>query len=460
MKTRLCVSIVLATLLSGAFLTNAYADIAPPLQPPGANPAPLEYENTMVEMGYELVEINVLGASDLYYLDTPTDTVDAMVIATFVMSNRGETAETLKVLFPLSNMNGSGDGWRSQPEIQNLSIIVGSQPAVWVEITSPHPGNPGNPDIKWAEFEVDFPIDEVVWIDISYDLQSTGYFPEATFYYILETGGGWYGPIGSAYINLTLPYEASDENVLQGDHNMMPFEYKTSPDGIFKDNTVHWEYKDIEPTAEDNLVVTIIVPHVWEQILSLRDEIEQGEGSAYAKITKLYDAIIMNRSVRSGAEGLVFKNYETYQKAIEFDPSNDEVLARFADFKLFLYMNDRDSQETPAGLEDIHAMASLALEMNPLNDTAYQVINWLEKSLDFTPAAPSTAAEQPTEIGSQDTDATPADDADQGEDKRGDLSQDENGQKNTAAYLLGAGLLAAVGVIIALAYKLGKKNAS
>ena len=59
MKTKISISIPLAAILLCAILTAASADIAPPLQPPGANPAPLEYEKTHVEMGFESVRIYV-----------------------------------------------------------------------------------------------------------------------------------------------------------------------------------------------------------------------------------------------------------------------------------------------------------------------------------------------------------------------------------------------------------------
>jgi len=449
MKTKISISISLTAFLLCAILTTAFADIAPPLQPPGANPAPLEYEKTYVEMGYETVNIYVGEASNLYYLETHTDTVNARVNAMFIMSNRGETDETLLVLFPLNNTDGWGDGLFSQPEVQNLSIKVDSQPVAWVEKTTTYPTNPEKMETRWAEFEVKFPLEEVVWIDISYDLQSTGYFPEATFSYILETGGGWYGPIGEAHIFLNLPYEASDENVLAGD--------RTSPNGLFEDNKVHWEYTNLEPDTGDNWAATIIAPHIWEQILNLRESISQGDGHAYAKITRLYDALIMNRSVREGTEELIFLNYDAYKEALDFDPQNDNILARFADFKLFLHENGRDTPETPAGLEDIYNLASRALEINPLNDTAYQVLNWLENTLDFTPPVPTAAAEQPTESGNK---AAESDDAASVEDQPNDLNQAGESQNNTLLYLLGAGLLAALGVIITLVYKLGKKNAS
>jgi len=441
MKTKISISIPLAAILLCAILTAVSADIAPPLQPPGANPAPLEYEKTQVEMGFETVLITVEEASTLYYADTPTDTVNARVVALFAMSNRSESLETLEVLFPLNNTEGVGDWAWGNPEIQNLSISVNDQPANWVVKTTPNPRDSDEPEIKWAEFEVEFPSQEVTFIEIRYDLQSTGYFPEATFYYILETGGGWKGPIGEAHIDLILPYEASGENVLFGDHNMMPFVYKTSPDGEFEDNEVHWEYTNLEPDAADNWVATIIAPPIWEQILDLRERIDQGDGHAYPRITTLYDALIMNRSVRPGTEGLILKNYDAYQKALEFDAWDDDVQARFANFMIFLYEQGLDSQ---------------ALEENPFNDTAYQVINWLEHTHDFHPDASSTATEQPAESEEQSPESGSVEDTTiTTEDQQEDLSQDDESQNNTTPFLLGAGLLAAVGVIMALRLSTG-----
>ena len=458
MKTKISISMPLAAILLCAILTTVSADIAPPLQPPGANPAPLEYEKTNVEMGFETVLITVEEASTLYYAETPTDTVNARVEALFAMSNRSETAETLQVLFPLNNLEGGGDGAWGDPEIQNLSISVNDQTIDWALKTTPNPRGSDEPEIKWAEFEVEFPSQEVTFIEIRYNLQSTGWFPEATFNYILETGGGWKGPIGEANIRLILPYEASVENVLFGDPDSEYYWQITSPGAVFEGYEVHWEYTNLEPDAEDNWEATIITPHIWEQILELRERIAQGDGSAYAEITILYDGLYLGHGIRQGTEGLILKNYEAYHKAIEFDPKDDDVLARFADFMLTLDGVGYGWEETPIELEDIYSMASQALEINPLNEIAPHVISELERPpYNFTPPAPSTAPEQPADSDNQNTDL---DDSISVEDQQEDLNQGDERQNNTIPYLLGAGLLAAVGVILVLVYKLGKKNAS
>jgi len=220
---------------------------------------------------------------------------------------------------------------------------------------------------------------------------------------------------------------------------------------------VHWEYTNLEPDAADNWVATIIAPNIWERILDLRERINQGDGSAYSKITKLYDALIMDRGVRPGTDGLIPINYDAYQKALEFNPENDDVLARFADFKLFLYETGSGTPETPIELENIYAMAAQALEINILNDTANQVINWLEKTLDFTPPVSSTVVEQPADSENQ---SVELDSAISVEDQQDGPNKGSESQNNTISYLLGAGLLAAVSVIAVLVYKLGKKNTS
>lgn len=450
MKTKISFSISLTAVLLCALLTAVSADIAPPLQPPGASPAPLEYEKTHVEMSHETVQIFIEESSHLYYMDPPRDCVNAQVHATFIMFNQGDAAETLKVLFPLNNIDGMGDGFWSNPEIQNLKIWIEHQPVDWVEKTTPNPRGSDEPDIKWAEFEVEFTLEETVWIDIYYDLQSTGYFPEATFNYVLETGGGWYGPIGTAYIELMFSnYMASYENVLIGN--------QTSPGGKIDGGKMVWEYTNLEPDAADNWEVTVIAPHIWEQIIDLRDSIDQGNGSAYAKITKLYDNLIMSKGVRPGTEGFIPLNYDAYQKALEFDPKDDDVLARFADFMLFLYETGSGTPETPIELENIYAMAAQALEINALNETALLVINWLEKTLDFTPPVSSAVAEQPADSESQ---SVELDSAVSVEDQQDGPNKGSESQNNTISYLLGAGLLAAVSVVAVLVYKLGKKNAS
>ncbi len=53
-----------------------HADIAPPLQPPGAIPGPADFAETDIEMALESVTIYVEETGRLYYGSTDTDTVN------------------------------------------------------------------------------------------------------------------------------------------------------------------------------------------------------------------------------------------------------------------------------------------------------------------------------------------------------------------------------------------------
>lgn len=452
MEKNFFISFVLASVFLCVVLTTAAADIAPPLQPPGANPAPLEYEKTNVEMGFETVMITVEESSTLYYAEKDFDCVNASVMALFAMSNSSNTSETLEVLFPLNNTEGWGDGAFGYPEIQNLKISVNDTPVTWSEKTSPNPRDADDPDVKWAEFKAEFPSKEVTFIEVRYDLQSTGYIPEATFHYILETGGGWNGPIEDAYIHLILPYEASEENVLLGEYT------GTTSGGKFEGNEVIWDYKNLEPIADDNWSATIIAPHIWKEVLELRESIDEGDRSAYADITEVYDELIMSRGVRPGAESLVIQNYNAYHKALEFDPLDDDILSRFAEFMLFLDSSAYGWDDTPIEIDEIYSMAFQALEINPGNQTAPYVIGMLENPpYNYTPPPPEAAEEAPVEIESQEA---ASESAPVVKEQPVSVTETADTQNNTIIYVLAGGLAATFGAILFLVYKLGKKNAS
>ena len=440
--------LVLVSLLTLTQPTSA--DIAPPLQPSGAGPSMAEYQDTMVEMGWESVTIYIEEASELYYAEQSMDCVDAYVTATFLMANHNSEPETLDVVFPLNDPGGMGDGRFAYPEIQDLVIYVDSQQVQWETVTTPNPLGEDKEPVKWAQFTVTFPVEQVLFIDVNYYVQSTGYFPEAAFSYILETGAGWYGPIQTAQIALEFPYEASPESILADRSTTLGMDEDTqSTWPVFEGNTVTWQYANFEPEPNENWEVTIIAPHIWEEVLKLRDDIAAGEPGAYAKITKWYDAIIMDRVVRTGTEDLVPLAIQAYEKAIEEDPQDDESLAGYANFLLFLYDFDRDAPEYQEKMDLAYRLATQAQELNMMNDTALWVLDQLEVSHGYVPPEPQEVVEV--------TQAQPAGEVDEGQ--SGGLETADEKKPDSLTYILGGGLAAALMVIIVLAYQLGKKNA-
>lgn len=356
-----------------------HADIAPPLQPPGANPGPADFTETDIQMSFESVTITVEETGRLYYGTKDAETVNAHVVATFAMDNPHTDEVPMDVIFPMTNIHGYGDGRMAYPKIQNFNVSANDKQLLWEVVTTPNPQGENEEPIMWAKFKVKFLTGELTFIDISYDVQSTGYLPIASFSYVLETGAGWAGPIGEVYLTLVLPYEATEENVLIGNDAYFGMGGENNPAPELSGNEVQWYWKDLEPTHEDNWAVVIFAPHIWQEVIKLREEMDQGEKGAAGKITEWYDALIIDRGIRQGAEDLIKLNVQAYQQAIKEDEWNDDVRARYANFLLFLYEFGRESDKYPDMLDEIYQLAERAQEINQLNPTPLNVLNQLEK---------------------------------------------------------------------------------
>ena len=146
-------------------------------------------------MQAETVEVTV---QSLPYTGQPRlvdKTTQAKVKAGFTMRNLSSTGEKMQVRFPLMDPSGMGDGFGNYPEIQDIQVRVNEKLVPTERITTPTPNtwDQNAPPIAWAAFDVSFPPEKNVAIDVSYTLKPTGYFPVAEFRYILETGAGWRG---------------------------------------------------------------------------------------------------------------------------------------------------------------------------------------------------------------------------------------------------------------------------
>ena len=192
------VFVILLVLVLVTFTTPVRADIAPPDQPPGANPVPGS-EVTEVRMVAESVLIEVQAKSPADALGT------ARVTADFNMRNLGEKAETMAVRFP----TGASDGRGGTPEISDMVVKVNGK-SVTLRATTGEDPNYGGGSVPWVEFDVSFPAQQDVNISVSYTLEAVGEMPYIWFNYIFSTGAGWKGTIGSADLTARFPYEISE----------------------------------------------------------------------------------------------------------------------------------------------------------------------------------------------------------------------------------------------------------
>jgi tetratricopeptide (TPR) repeat protein len=301
------------------------ADIAPPDQPPGANLAP-EYENTQVRMVSETVLIEVEERNSENSLG------HANVTARFVMHNLGSDIETMFVRFPLTFWNGASDGFWSYPELSDIQFSVGGETVGWQRVTTPNPQNEEYP-IPWAAFGVTFPPHQDVLIEVAYTAKPVGEYPFVSYSYILETGAGWKGGIGSADLIVRLPYEANDRNVIIGETTGWSV---TSPGVELEDREVSWHFENFEPTWENNIEISLVIPSAWRRVLEEQANVTKNpqDGEAWGRLGKIYKEIASLRRLMREDEGgkeLYQLALEAYQNAVNLLPNDALWHAGFAD---------------------------------------------------------------------------------------------------------------------------------
>jgi tetratricopeptide (TPR) repeat protein len=322
-KSRLLMKVVFgfATILTLLLLAiPARADVAPPEQPPGANPGP-DAETTQVRMVDEVVTIDVLAE----------EPARAHVTAEFSMRNLGAQAESMDVRFPL----GAQDGFYNILEVQNFGVRVNEKPVKHRRVMQESIVYGQATQMPWAVFAVTFPPDENVFIKVSYDVTGTAwpYDNFVKFSYILETGAGWKDSIGSAAIILRLPYEASEQTIL----DLRKDPALSSVSG----REAAWTFTDLEPTFEDNFSISIVKPVIWKQIQIEKDNTTKNprDGEAWGRLGKAYKQAFTHPKWFCREDGASADLYalskEAYEKAVSLKPEDALWHAGFADLLVY-----------------------------------------------------------------------------------------------------------------------------
>ncbi|MCB0120495.1 MAG: hypothetical protein KDD72_15780, partial [Anaerolineales bacterium] len=232
MKKFLSTLLVLFVLISAAF-QPAHADVAPPETVPGSNLNPGD-ESTQVRMAAETVTLTIS--------ENPADpqTAIARTDAVFTMRNLGSTEEKMQVRFPLSFFNGNSDGFGRFPEIASIAVKVDGKSVPTRRENQPFVNNESSfeerDEVPWAVFDVTFPPNQDVIIEVMYDVNGFGYYPYQAFKYILETGAGWNGTIGKADVIVRMPYEISEQNL---DLTGQAGHGESTPGGVRSGNEIH-----------------------------------------------------------------------------------------------------------------------------------------------------------------------------------------------------------------------------
>lgn len=364
-----------------------WADMAPPPPPEGANLFP-DGEITEVRMEAETVDIRVVDT-----VANPDGL--AQVSAEFHMRNLGTSDEKMQVRFPLSNYftgktpQGLTCYSAGYPTIQGFQVWVDGQPAkvsnTIQEVDNFGP-NGGKVTIPcWANFPVVFAVGKEVMVKASYtvlpyDIGKTpnDYWGTIYFNYILRTGAGWKGTIGSADIRVHLPYAVTDENFLTAS--------STPPGAIIDGDTIRWQLNDFEPSDGPDVQVAVTRPSLWRKILKETTNTQSNpqDGEAWGRLGMAYkQTILERRGFRDDAAALqIFdKSDAAYRNAVTLKPKDADWHAGYAELLCWdaAWPHLHPPEETRDHLLGCLKEVQAALEINPRQANATVILNdWLQ----------------------------------------------------------------------------------
>ncbi len=374
---------------------SARADVAPPQQPPGTNIVPGS-ESTQVRMLAETVTLKVLSTP------SPRYPGQAKTEALFIMRNLGSVEESMDVRFPLTFWDNESDGFGRFPEIPDIQIQVDGKTVSTHRIEADF-ANPGggiaHNQAPWAAFSVRFPPGKDVIIAVKYTANGYGLDPYFTLRYILETGAGWNGTIGSADIIVQLPYEASLKNVLLNEPFGLP---QANAKAKFDGQEVRWHFEDFEPTSDDNIQVTLVQTATWQNVLDYTEYVRKypNDGEGWGQLGKAYKQVVLpagnkgyfradpidpTASPDLAGREMYQLSIQAYDKAVTLLPNDALWHYGFADlFWRHLHWRNFDNPGDSQGMPElVRAVDELrkSLALDPKNQDAKDLARWIGSQL-------------------------------------------------------------------------------
>lgn len=366
-----CMAVAIVILVGGLVAHPARADVGvPPWAFPGSSLDPGE-ASTQVQMVSEqvLLVVEAVQREDVFPMtseDLAAKEMVGHVEATFLMRNQGQTAESFDVWFPIWLPNYPYYGDTSGVEkfaawVDGVPVEVSYYDEVVEEMEAPRP---------WATWPMSFQPGQDVRIRVTYDIFPSGNHPYGTFYYILETGADWWGPISQGTITIRLPFEVNEINTaLNPDSSDIFGPDSPNPAGYtVSGNEVTWQFTDLEPTAEDNVRLTVMHPSVWEEIEAAQQAAAANPDSASTQLRlanacfaglELFKARFLNQG---NSQQLAADAIRAYQRAVELSPESVSVADLVTHLKLLYWTEAYDIDSVP---EDLLNLLSLGLDKNP-----------------------------------------------------------------------------------------------
>jgi hypothetical protein len=423
-KTVAGLFLLLALLLVWA--TPARADVAPPESAPGSNLVP--GSQTQVCMMAETVTLEIAPH--------PADAKSAIAKTTaiFTMRNLGASEETMQARFPLSFFDGNSDGFGNFPEIGAITVKIDGRTVATRREIQPFLATEASyrerEQVPWEVFDVTFPPGRDVVIEVIYTVNGFGYYPYQVFRYVLQTGAGWNGTIGSADIIVRLPYAANEQNVWLKDVDGYG---EPTQGGVISGNEVRWRFEDFEPGWGDDFMVVLVTPSLWQTVLREQANVTRNpnDGEAWGRLGKAYkETILQNKGYLRGDAGgrqTLRLAREAYERCLSLLPKDSlwhygyaELL--WAHYYFDIYFGSKPDAEGILPLTLSHLQTALSLDPNNqrarelLEDISYSVpaavqrdgAGFIYLGLTATPVPNTPYAGLPTETPQSQPTAPPA----------------------------------------------------
>jgi hypothetical protein len=377
------ISILIFTLwLTFQFYTLSMADVAPsPITGLGGI-EPFQYQHTEVQMIYERVEMELLTSRWIPEEKYTTDEDQIKVVAWFVMQNTGNVEEKMQAVFPLGSFNVCGKGDEGVPPSYNndywidpdsFTVQIDSYPVTVTQITTPHPScNDDYNKMDWAAFYVSFPVGQDVLIRVEYNMRGDmGYDPIQNMQYVLETGAAWKGPIAKGHIIFRFPQVVSREQILSSTTDGYQILY----------NEIFWSFQNLEPTHNDNILISVISPHDWQAIDEAQRMIKKDPSEAkwWMRLAGVYWNISHYHGPNVREENYAQKVHDVYQQAIAVNPDNSALYIGYVSVIL-----DECCYYGPAQADDLERVLPLldkALRLEPSNEQANAILTRLRTEI-------------------------------------------------------------------------------
>ncbi len=366
------------------------ADMAPPEQPPGSAISPNGLTQVRMQSERIVLDVQPLLATPIAETGSQFDlAMQAQVSGRFTMRNLGTTEEQMQARFPLGDPRGNSDGYSHYPQVQNFAVQIDGMPRATTVISVTNPQGSDAPPVEWVAFDVAFPVDQDVIVDITYTITPTDLMPYGRFAYVLQTGAGWRDTIGSAEVIVRLPYEARFETVRE-----------PTAGAILAGNEVRWNFTNLEPTEQNDIFVSLLAPSVWQSIADAQKAVNTNPNQVapLIQLANAYEAAVSyHGSYAQPNDPFIQLSEAPYKHALQIEPRSADLYGGYAQLLWshlgYQALPDPNLNEPP--IQRLLTVISTALALDPNQKQANDILTEMQSMTTAAIILPAAAVPTP-----------------------------------------------------------------